>query len=446
MKGWIGGMPRPPKHVPPDTLGGRIRAARESLNLSLASVAADRYSTSLISQIERNRVEPSRKSLEFLAEKLQLPLEDLEALARQQKESESEGSQYGVYEELLSEATHILEGKRPQEALDVLNTLNMSHIPFSLRWRLAAARGHCYFTLRQFLNAQKDFLYAVTEKPEFVPAEYLLEAMALHLHLAATVRELNQPDAAFEHYTVALSMMDAHTSLHFVAEVHRGMSLIALERFNKALKKPECVQYREAQLELALEHTENACILYRSIGDFQRAALLTCQIGLIEQASGNFDEARKHLLQVLLTCIPECETPVQVTAACLLAGIELEVQNYDEALKFVQQARSVAQLSDTLRLAEAEAMYGRILEAKNINDPAAEVAFRKAIHILTSTDHIAAQIQAHDVLGRHLLKKGYARAGEEELDIARHLTGFASAFSSTLLFSESGFDELSKNS
>ena len=49
-------MPRPPKHVPPETLGGRIRAARESLNLSLAKVAAERYSTSLISQIERNRV------------------------------------------------------------------------------------------------------------------------------------------------------------------------------------------------------------------------------------------------------------------------------------------------------------------------------------------------------------------------------------------------------
>ena len=35
-------MPRPPKHVPPDTLGGQIRAARERLHLSLARVAADR--------------------------------------------------------------------------------------------------------------------------------------------------------------------------------------------------------------------------------------------------------------------------------------------------------------------------------------------------------------------------------------------------------------------
>ena len=93
-------MPRPPKHVPPDTLGGRIRAARESLHLSLAHVAGDRYSTSLISQIERNRVEPSRESLQFLAERLQLPLEELRALAQQQRESEVEAHQYKIYQEL----------------------------------------------------------------------------------------------------------------------------------------------------------------------------------------------------------------------------------------------------------------------------------------------------------------------------------------------------------
>ena len=73
-------MPRPSKHISPDTLGGRIRAAREEQHLSLADVAGDQYSTSLISQIERNRVDPSHESLRFLAEQLKLPLEELEML------------------------------------------------------------------------------------------------------------------------------------------------------------------------------------------------------------------------------------------------------------------------------------------------------------------------------------------------------------------------------
>ena len=93
-------MPRPPKHVPPDTLGGRIRAARAQLRFSLAHVAANRYSTSLISQIERNRVEPSYESLQFLADQLQLPFDELLELSQQNKESEAEARQYKIYDEL----------------------------------------------------------------------------------------------------------------------------------------------------------------------------------------------------------------------------------------------------------------------------------------------------------------------------------------------------------
>ncbi|HLZ81569.1 MAG TPA: helix-turn-helix transcriptional regulator, partial [Ktedonobacteraceae bacterium] len=411
-------MPRPPKHVPPDTLGGRIRAARENLHLSLANVAAKRYSTSLISQIERNRVEPSRESLQFLAEKLQLPLEDLEELARQQKESATELYPNRANEELLSKVSQLLNDKRPNEALCLLKTLNLQRTSPTMRWRLAAARGHCYFTLHQFIKAQQDFLYAVTERSAVVPVEQRLEAMALHLHLATTLRELNQPDTALEQYSVALGIMDTRTSLHFVAEAHRGMSLIAIEWFHRSLKQQENTTYRESQLQLALKHAENASILYRSIGDSLREALLTCQIGLIEQLSGKPDEARKRLLEVLSTWQPVFETHIRATAveqgklqematvifasACLLARIELEAQNHEAALKFVQQARFAAQHADSLRLAEGEVMYGRILESQNIKDPEAEVAFRKAINTLASTEHIAAQIRAHDVLGRHL--------------------------------------------
>src|SRR5947209_19782618 len=106
-------MPRPSKHVSPDTLGGRIRAAREHLHLSLAHVAAGRYSTSLISQIERNRIEPSPESLKFLAEQLQIPLEDLQVLARHQRETDAEGQQVQFYEELRAEASEALTNQRP---------------------------------------------------------------------------------------------------------------------------------------------------------------------------------------------------------------------------------------------------------------------------------------------------------------------------------------------
>src|SRR5579859_6673962 len=125
-------MPRPPKHVPPDTLGGRLRAARENLHLSLANVAADRYSTSLISQIERNRVEPSYESLQFLAEQLQLPFDELLALSQQHKESEAEARQYQQYEDVHHESSRLLASRFVRKALEPLIPLNVQQVPTTL--------------------------------------------------------------------------------------------------------------------------------------------------------------------------------------------------------------------------------------------------------------------------------------------------------------------------
>lgn len=452
-------MPRPPKHVPPDTLGGRIRAARESLHLSLAHVAGDRYSTSLISQIERNRVEPSEESLQFLAKRLQLPLEELKVLAKQQRESEVEAHQYKIYQELRTEALQALSTKHPYQARDLLKDLSLGQVPTPLRWRLAALRGQCYFTLREFLAAQRDFMYAVTELPPSVPADQQMEAMTLHLHLAAALRELNQFDAAFEEYQVALNLMSSSTALNYIAEAHWGMSLVAFERANLV----ECPPDREKELSLALKHAENACILYRSIGENIRDALLTCQIGLIEQASGKLDDARRHLCEVLEEWTPQLDKLVQEgspskanvrnvqevanvisVVACSLAGIEFDVQNYDEALKYAHQARQAGQFSYKIRRAEAEMILGRILEARNIHDGAAEEAFRTAIKELANTQRLAARIRAHELLGRHLLKKGDTRAGDEELDNGRRLSHQAPLFSSSAITANNENDEASR--
>src|SRR5215469_13994442 len=161
-------MPRPSKRVAPDTLGGRLRTARQDLHLSLAEVAGSKYSTSLISQIERNRVDPSQESLQYLADRLHLPLDDLQGLARQHRQSETEANLYRVYEEKYAEINHLLTHKQSAQALDRFSELEPGKLPLFLRWRTLALRGQSYFEQRRFSDAQRDFQSALTVLPALV--------------------------------------------------------------------------------------------------------------------------------------------------------------------------------------------------------------------------------------------------------------------------------------
>ncbi|HKV02316.1 MAG TPA: hypothetical protein VJQ26_09340, partial [Ktedonobacteraceae bacterium] len=282
-----------------------------------------------------------------------------------------------------------------------------------------------------------------------------LESISLRLHLAAATRELGQLEAAYSHYQDALAFMDASTPLRFVAETHWGMALVVFELANNASNYcnngARQSDQGKAQKQTALRHAENARILYSSIDETLRAALLDCQIALIEQSLGNLDAARQRLRQVLETWAPTIDDAVLPSslsdkiqrytlkeranlvsaAACYLACIEQAEQKRKEALMYIQQALDAGKLSYTLRRAEAYMMKGQILAELNIQDPEAEKAFLAAIKELESTDRVAAKIRAHDILGRHLLKQGRLEEGDQELDQARRLAHIGTPFSAT---------------
>lgn len=438
-------MPRPSKHVSPDTLGGRIRAARELLQLSLADVAGGHYSTSLISQIERNRVDPSEESLRFLAERLKLSFEDLEILAQQHRAPEFEPRHYKSYDDLRAKAFQFFTKKDTGKAIDLLKDLYFPQIPILQRWRLAALRGQCYFEQRKFLRAQQDFMYAISEQPktEGLPDDQRHELMLLHLHLAGTYRETQQLDDALDQYKVTLQIMNRDTPFGYVAEAHWGMALITFAQANGLQKDSFNNKCKETQLRTALEHAENARFLYRAIGEQLRAAAVTCQIAQIEQALGDVAKVRAYLEEVLTTWSSTLDEPtasalqdkhrqqeeasVVSAAACSLAGIELDARNYEAANAYVKRALAAGQRSYKLRRADAYLMRGRILENINPYDPATEEAFRQATEELAGTHRIAARISAHVRLGRHLLKIGKIEDSEQELEQARLLSDLVSA-------------------
>src|ERR1700686_4648925 len=300
-------MPRPLKIVSPDTLGGRIRAARQALGLSLSEVAGNSYSTSLISQIERNKIEPSAESLKYLAEQLRLPLDELRHLAQQHRESEAESNQYLKVEEERSFAAQLLESHHALRALERLQHIVTAQLPTNLRWRIIALRGQSYFNMREFRAAQQEFLSAYAVLPEYTSPEQHLEALLLRLHLAAASRELGQYENAYSQFQDARAKMNMTTPLRYIAEAHWGSSLVLYEQAYKLWNDAENGNRQDQQakeafaslMQRSLDYAENARALYNSIDELSRSALMSCQIALIEQAMENLDAARIRLKQVL---------------------------------------------------------------------------------------------------------------------------------------------------
>ena len=423
-------MPRPSKHVSPDTLGGVIRAAREHQHLSLAQVASGQYSTSLISQIERNRVDPSAESLAFLAARLELPIDDLKIFAFQQRESEVEAREYRSFETLRSQATELLQEKRVDEALASLSSLHFSQVPALQRWRLAALRGRCYFERRLFVKAQGDLVYAVQEEPlsEQLPADQQIERMLLHLELAATYRELNHIDSALEQFDVALRLMNRDTPAGYIAEANWGKAVIALSLSTKGQTH---ASERAAQLDQALKHAEYAQVLYQTIGEPLAAASVAYTVYDIEFERGNRERARQGLLKLVEKWALQDSNPTGITlreqcrqkdqakvvsqASNLLANIAYAQGDYQQALLYAQNALDAGKRSYIVPRAYANLMLGQIFEAVHC-DEQAEQAYCDALRELEATERIGAQISIHIRLGMLL-----ARLPEREKDGRREL-------------------------
>lgn len=443
-------MPRPSKRVAPDTLGGRLRTARQSLHLSLAEVAGERYSTSLISQIERNRVDPSLESLHYLSERLKLPFEELQQLAHQHRESETEANLYRTYEAKYAEINQLLMHNHPVQAIEDFKTLDMVQMPQFMRWRVLALRGQAYYEQREFSNAQRDFQSALAILPTSIADEYQLEVVKLRLHLAAATRELNQFAAALDYYQQALASMDTSTSLRYIAEAHWGLALVYYRKArNIALLEGDAAPGKETPerlLQESWQHAEDARALYNAIADRLNAALLQCQMALIEQARGESEPGRRRLRAVLedwrptlaedfqpligerLHQLPERANVVSA-AACYLADIEYQAGNFDSALEYANLALEASKQSYKVRQAEALITHGQILEARDARDPTVEESFRQAVTILRGTDRRALLAQAHYQLGRYLLNSGRTTEANQEMERVRELTGMASNFS-----------------
>lgn len=340
-------------------------------------------------------------------------------------------------------ALSLYDDDQLEQALEFLSDQILEQAPSTQRWRIAALRGHCYFGLGRFILADKDYQVAIREKPIIVHKDQRQEAIDLFIHAAHTKRELGDLEKATTYYRTALAAMNSQSRIRDAAEAHWGLALISLEKATAAPYSSDNGDILvQDLLKEALEQAEEARSLYHSVKEELNEASLICEIALIEQESGKLEKARERLTGVIAhwkSTINSAETDLDArskhskeaenvvsTALCYLAEVELKGHHYEQAFLLAQESAKVAKQSHILRQAEAAITQGKILERWKSAPPeyahyTAEMAFRSALELVRPTEMIHAQIQAHKMLGMHLLKIGKISEGEKELTQASFL-------------------------
>jgi tetratricopeptide (TPR) repeat protein len=386
-------------------------------------------------------------------------MEELLQLAKLHRESDAETQQFQKIEEKRALATQLLEMKHPLRALEQLQNVQLTHASETLRWRIIALRGQCYFNMREFLAAQQEFRSAFSILPDYISPDQQMEALLLRLHLAAASRELGQYSTAYKQFQDARSYMNTSTPLRLVAEAQWGMSLVLYEQAYKLWNEAENGNRQDQDakkaflslMQQSLSYAENACTLYNTINELSRSALMNCQIALIEQAMENLNAARVRLKKVLDDWSPTLDGTEQdgssniaekvkryslkeranivSAAACYLASVELDAKQCVTAMEYIDTALKAGEASYILRRADAYMTKGQILAASN--NPEAITAFRQALKELERTDRLGAKIRVHKMLGAYLIKQGDDRAGNIELEKALRLANVPSQFQAT---------------
>jgi tetratricopeptide (TPR) repeat protein len=390
-----------------ETLGARLRTLRRSAGLTQSELAGGRFTKEYVSQIERGRSRPTRETVQWLAERLDVDYELLE---------------YGwsradalLIESVLSEGEQLLEERRYTDALTAFGAAREAR-GFARQMpqqRLRLLRGEAWAHIRtgdldaalglldEAANlvvtpgfddsdrAEIVFLVGVVRCSESRMTEAIVlldEALVLAenaelpsdqlrsdiFQWRARCHRLNRDwVAAHEDAERALELAGASTDTRRIAD---------------ALFQASMGAQRNGRYVLARSHAESSLELFEQLGDRAAVGRLINNLAGLNHLLGNSERA-VELLRDAFEIFLELDLGVEAGYACSsLAEILVEEGVYDEAEELARRALSLlgdrrdhVQEIGTAQVALARALtaQGRLGEAEAWADRA-DSAFEEA--------------------------------------------------------------------
>jgi tetratricopeptide (TPR) repeat protein len=387
--------------APLNSVGERIREARQARGLTQAQLARGIVTKGFICQVERNRAMPSLPKLQIIADRLGLALDDLVG------ERRSADLTY-----LAKSAELAVKAGEPARAVELADQGMVLATSASERANLYRIRGtaldamgdtdaalHAYQTaaataprddlelnatiwveigtvleLREQFNAAIEAnLRALDWLHRCRHAEPALRPRVL-LNLSRLESTLGQADQAMDHAQQALVAATDSESLYRIANAHMALGILAREA---------------GQLDRAVEHCNRALEMHRRIGQERIANRILNNLGDVHFAAGRVQEATDYQVRCLERARKMQDSMAVAVTASELARYALLDGDHESALGYAREGRQAARLAaDHVREAVAGAYEARALFG--LGRPAAgERLFRRSLRQLDERQGLA---------------------------------------------------------
>ncbi|MCK9222391.1 MAG: tetratricopeptide repeat protein [Limnochordia bacterium] len=343
------------------TLGEKIRRMRKRLNLTQQELAGDDFTKSFISQLEKNEANPSLKSLQIIAQRLNKPisffLED--EIAPPIREADYE------VEKTLAVARGCEKKERWDQAIGLyekaLEDLSVDHF---------YSRGKVYLGIARCLIGQKDINGALDPAQKAIEELELagddsLTVQAHYLH-GVICHNLGWYDTAKTSFEVAYDLMehadvlDAHLHLKILIGLGHTHALLgnqveAVSYLQRAMKLSQetndffeygsilttlgFVFHSQNRLSEALQFTEDALAFLKvTKGPKREIARLHINLAVIHRESDHFEEAMNQL-QVAESLLKEDPARDLLPLLYEEYGFVLTgIQQHEEAVPYLEKS------------------------------------------------------------------------------------------------------------
>jgi tetratricopeptide (TPR) repeat protein len=414
-------------------LGVQVRAARQELGLSLAAVAGEHFSRAFLNQVELGRAQPSTRTLQIIAERLQRPIEYF------LEDPEVSGP---AIELTLTECQSRLIRGEGERARSLVERLLTRTIPLEARTRAQLVLAEVHLKARRTSEALKLLRQALeaAEKAGWTPlAAEICDRIGSAHYLARrrheAARWFDRALAAYEASGLSDPALKARilghrANIHFAV----GESQEAIVTYQAAIAAAEQMDLpglagiyeglaaalqREEKASSALSYAQRSLRIFETMRDVRMSAQLRhnmadilLQQGQPAQAQRLFDEGTRQL---------EGIGDSEMLPFLLAGAAEARLEQHDIAGAAALAARakeSMAHSSDPLAAVAALRVEGRVAHAQG-DTIRSRADFDEALAR-------AAQMHNADLYAR--VSYDYARTLSEQGELAQAMARFREAY------------------